>query len=598
MLLKRGERSGSVIMRLSLQTAAAACGVFGALFLSPQLTPAVVSAASAGQGIETCANPIGDVTGDGFEDIAVTVSSAQTGRITAYLVSGRPDAPASMDWAYVRSHLAGILTGPAAQPFACISVSAPGPRLTGAKWRVLRRRLLTTGVLDQPTRYQIVDLNPLAPGGLLTANRINDAGKVVGQLFTSDSREHAFVYDGDTVLDLGTLGGSDSEARAINAKGDIVGLSDTGAFDNFGVVHSAFLWSGELMLKIGPDWSAASAINNSGQIAGEMRFTSGVDLLHAFLYDHGTFTDLGSLPPLGTTAYSAAHAINEAGTVIGESQTFTQGHESPAQRFQATRAFMYTQGEMRDLGSLGPACSDLGLGERCFERSVATDINESGTIVGLSSTVTNARGHAFMSDGTTLTDLGALGGNASYAYGINDSGQIVGGFVNQDDTYFAPFLYDRGTMYDLNDLVVNPLSAGAMPFAAYSINNFGQIVGNHHLLNPLYEQAAPGQPFGFSAVLGETLTFAFWVSRGSPVECDGTESRLLVVVTFDVPGTVPDANRLAAVVQDCEKTTNWQAVSVRVPQRLRGDTAAVRVRLLEIGPRTQPLIYLRQFSMQ
>jgi probable HAF family extracellular repeat protein len=584
-------------MRLLLQ-AAAACGVFALLFLSPRNMSAVVSAASAGQGIETCTSPIGDVTGDGFDDIVVTVSSAQTGQITAYVVSSGSDEPATLDWTYVRRHLAGILKGPAAQPFACTSVSAPRPRLKGAQRPVLRRRLLATGILDQPTHYQIVDLNPLSPFGLLTANRINAAGKVVGRLFTIDSREHAFVYDGATVLDLGTLGGLDSDARAITANGDIVGLSLTGGTDNFGFVYSAFLRSGQSMLKIGPDWSAASAINNSGQIAGEMRFTPNVDLLHAFLYDHGTFTDLGSLPPWHTTAYSAAHAINGAGTVVGESQTFTLGHDSPPQRLSATRAFMYTQGEMRDLGSLGVSCSDEGLGERCFERSVATDINESGTIVGLSSTASISIDHAFMSDGTTLTDLGALGDGRSYAYGINDSGQIVGGFSNQAGDSFAPFLYDRGRMYDLNDLVVNPLSARAMPFAAYGINNFGQIIGNHHLLNPLYDQAAPGQPFAFSAVLGKTLTFAFWVSRGSPVECHGTHSGLGIVVTFDVRGTVQDADRLAAVVQDCEKTTNWQTVSVTVPPRLRGDTAAVRVRLLEVGPRTHPLIYLRQFSMQ
>ena len=37
-------------------------------------------------------------------------------------------------------------------------------------------------------------------------------------------------------------------------------------------------------------------------------------------------------------------------------------------------------------------------------------------------------------------------------------------------------------MYDLNELIVNPSDAATLPFSAYGINNFGQIVGNHHVL--------------------------------------------------------------------------------------------------------------------
>src|SRR5262249_4954840 len=154
------------------------------------------------------------------------------------------------------------------------------------------------------------------------------------------------------------------------------------------------------------DWSAASDLNPQGQIVGEMRFTPGVDLLHAFLYDDGAFTDLGSLPPLGTSgAYSAAHALNDQGWIVGEWTQCTNGVLLPDRRYAATRAFFWA-GALRDLGSLGKQCAPFLSGEQCFERSVATDINHAGTLVGFSSTPT-ANAHAFTTDGGPLVDLGA-----------------------------------------------------------------------------------------------------------------------------------------------------------------------------------------------
>jgi len=40
----------------------------------------------------------------------------------------------------------------------------------------------------------------------------------------------------------------------------------------------------------------------------------------------------------------------------------------------------------------------------------------------------------------TVTDLGSLGGTTSYAYGINNSGQVVGEAMTSSGDYYA-FVY-------------------------------------------------------------------------------------------------------------------------------------------------------------
>ena len=159
-------------------------------------------------------------------------------------------------------------------------------------------------------------------------------------------------------------------------------------------------------------------------------------------------------------------------------------------------------------------CSPFFIGgERRVDRSTATDINNSKQIVGFSTTPSDGSTHAFVHAGDRLEDLGTLGGSSSWAYGINDSGQVVGGSVTAREE-FVPFLYDRGTMYDLSTLIADP--SGTVPFVAYAINNFGQIVGNHQLLNPVYDAVAPGRELSFKVTLGEKIRFDYWVAGAAP----------------------------------------------------------------------------------
>src|SRR6267143_5519537 len=68
-----------------------------------------------------------------------------------------------------------------------------------------------------------------------------------------------------------------------------------------------------------------------------------------------------------------------------------------------------------------------------------------------------------------MVDLGNLGGHLTYAYGINNAGQVVGQGTDASGQMRA-FVWDDGTMTDLGTL-------GGSYGAAFGINDAGQVVG-------------------------------------------------------------------------------------------------------------------------
>ena len=69
-----------------------------------------------------------------------------------------------------------------------------------------------------------------------------------------------------------------------------------------------------------------------------------------------------------------------------------------------------------------------------------------------------------------VIDLGTLGGDESWAYGINDNGQIVGQSQKSSSVYHA-FLWESGT--GMKDIYI----PGTSMTGASDINNAGQVVG-------------------------------------------------------------------------------------------------------------------------
>jgi probable HAF family extracellular repeat protein len=294
-----------------------------------------------------------------------------------------------------------------------------------------------------------------------------------------------------TLTDLGTLGGPTSYAAGINNAGEVVGTADTHHYvslthHEIEYLDSAFLWKPSVpngtkgsmtdldSLFIGFE-PFARAINGPGQVVGEEVAPS--TNLHAFLWTPGAPNGTsGGAVDLGTLGSrdSVALGINGSGQVVGQADT-TSG---------AQAAFLWTpaapngtSGTMVDLGTLGgPEIIALG-----NPGSAAFGINGSGQVVGWSVTTSGAQAAFLWTPATpngtsgTMAALPTLAGDtAGYAYGINDSGQVVGIAGS------AAFLYSGGQMIDLGSLAGSTGTIGA-----YAINAGGQVVGGSDMSSGL-----------------------------------------------------------------------------------------------------------------
>jgi len=199
---------------------------------------------------------------------------------------------------------------------------------------------------------------------------VNQSGQVAGQSFTDSTPNastglptlHPFFWDGKSMRDLGSLGGTLSFVSqfsiGLNDRGQVVGAS-TLAGD---AVQHPFLWSGDALIDLGTlggDNGEATSINNAGQIVGDAELLPGSHAHDAFLWQHGVMTDLGTL---GRT--SRALAINATGQVVGHS-LMNDG------TFHAF--FWENGGPMVDLNSFVPPNSELTLTD-------AISINDRGEI--------------------------------------------------------------------------------------------------------------------------------------------------------------------------------------------------------------------------
>ena len=276
------------------------------------------------------------------------------------------------------------------------------------------------GVIWQES--EIVNLRTLG-GNQSFANAINNRGEVVGWALNTvpdstlglGTQQRPFLWRNGIMRDLGDLGGGNAMAMIVNALGQVAGASLLNSSPNpntgFPTFHT-FLWDdGKLMDlgSLGGTQSAPAALNNRAQVTG----TSTLDgdfTNHGFLWTSGTLRDLGTLGG----DFSFGNALNDQGDVVGAADT-ADGR---------TDAFFWRNGTMTDIGTVaGDSCSIahaintraqvVGTSFDCLNFGVELHgflWQPGGSIIDLNSFVPPGS-DLVVTDGETINDRGEIAGS-------------------------------------------------------------------------------------------------------------------------------------------------------------------------------------------
>jgi probable HAF family extracellular repeat protein len=347
---------------------------------------------------------------------------------------------------------------------------------------------------------------------------ISDSGLVAGSSldnafnpFTGSPAALAVLWKDGKIVNLGTLGGIESGAGAVNSGGEVVGAAQNLTTDPFpsrvpyndffifgnGTESRAFLWRDGTMKDLGtlggPD-SAAFLVNKSGQVAGssDVDFNvnpmTGGPTVHPFLWEQGKMLDLvaGAAPEMFGGTFGIAAWLNERGQVLGTMNLTgdTTWH-----------SFLWDKGVVADLGTLGGINTTAQWLTNTGHVSGKSDV----TAICTACAPGNQKQlhHPFLWKDGAMIDLGLLyADTAGTAYSVNANDQAVGATVpcskvNIDDSCDGPiyhsFLWENGSIVDLQTLVLPgsgiTLSCAHCGEAAYNINDSGEIAGQGVLSN-------------------------------------------------------------------------------------------------------------------
>jgi probable HAF family extracellular repeat protein len=428
----------------------------------------------------------------------------------------------------------------------------------------------------QQTRYKLINVGTLGgsnsylPSSFtegISAASLSSGGTFAGiaetstedplapNCFSEDCKvSHAIRLRKGVLTDLGSLAGSgfSSASTWMSSNGLIVGLSQNGHVDplNPGLPEvRAVLWNQGKILNLGTlhggHESVAIAVNSGGQVAGFA--TNGIpdpsSLLgfttqtRAFLWQNGTMQDLGALD---NSSDAVALLVNDAGQIVG--QSYTSGSSVPTafcntEFPQTLHGFFWENGSMTDIGTLGGSCA------------FTYAMNNRGQVVGQSSVTGDVASHPFLWDRGSITDLGTLGGSYGYATWINDAGIVVGNVTDVGDQALLASLWKDGVIASIGTLPGDPCSA------ANAINSKEQIVGGSGFFAPF-----------FPACTADTVEHAFLWQDGAMVDLNAfvppdSDLTLTEAVFINDAGeisgfaTLPNGDQRAFLLVPCNDNT-------------------------------------------
>ncbi len=358
--------------------------------------------------------------------------------------------------------------------FAALAVSVPA----GA-WQT-SYKLIDTGTLGGPTSSM----------GFEGARNLNNRGTLISGADTALQGPCVICIDGyvahgvrwrnGVLTDLGALPGANTSGAVwISDSGQITGLSETGVIDPLtgSTEVRAVIFEDDRVIDLGTfggNESAGISVNNRGQVVG-CATTAVLDSFggacfnsqqsRAFLWQDGVMQDLGTLG--GPDAF--ALVVNASGQVAGWS--YTGSTANAATGIPTQHPFLWENGTMLDLGTIG--------GTVVYQ---INGLNNRGQVIGGMYVAGDQSYHPFLWDGKSLKDLGTFGGDSGAAISINDPGAVVGWACIPPGCPTAhAFLWQRSALTDLGVL------AGSACSIAYSVNSRTQIVGTSdddcHLTN-------------------------------------------------------------------------------------------------------------------
>jgi len=350
---------------------------------------------------------------------------------------------------------------------------------------------------------------------LIAAIVLFAAVPVPDQLVAQDSQDHKDPHHHYKVIEMGTFGGPssyydtlslsdrypgfvdpDGFARVINRHGLMVGWADTstpdpdpsyclvpgldGYFDCY-VAHG-FLWKNGVQTDLGSLSGGASSVplwvNSSGLTVGfaqngQADPITGFPELRGVLWNDGRIGEMGTLG--GNQSFAVS--VNDYGQIAGGSVNavadpysfyylFLEGSTAGTQ----TRGFVWQNGVMRDIGSLGGPDTYPALNNRRGQVAGYSYIN---------STPNSDDGlptfDPFLWDPKEgMKDLGNFGGDQTASVnGLNDRGEVVGGLWLPGNNQIHPFVWDG---HKLIDMIAPPFGGTGNGEASW-INDAGEVVG-------------------------------------------------------------------------------------------------------------------------